>query len=300
MHQVKYAVVIVTYNREKLLRECISQIEQQTVKADKVIIVNNASTDGTGEYLKGLKEKSKVYQVIECTENIGGAGGFAVGIKSAVENDIECVLIIDDDAILATDYMERLLEAREHHEEYKAFAGSVRVDGKIDTYHRKTLSKVGLFLKNCEESLYQRESFECEIASFCGMVVDKDIIEKIGLPHAEYFIWHDDTEYSLRIRRFTKFLVVPQAELNHKTKIKTSTYPRRYEWRDYYAIRNQILFVKEHGSALDRIINFAYLFINTAFRNWLFGVLKRDNYDWKYEKDVVKKAIKDADSRKVS
>lgn len=299
MQQINYSIVVVTYNREKLLRECISRIEQQTIRADKVIIVNNASTDGTAAYLESLSGQSEAYRIINCRENVGGAGGFATGIKVAMDIGTECLLIIDDDAMLAADYMEKLLKAREQHRKYKAFAGSVIVDGKIDTYHRKMLSKKGFLMKNCKEDLYKQEYFECDIASFCGMLLDKEVIEKIGLPHADYFIWHDDTEYSLRIKKYSKFLVIPDAELIHKTKINTTTYPRRYEWRDYYAVRNRILFVREHGTFVDKIINYTDLFINVIFRNWLFGILKRDNYDWKYEKDTVRKAIKDTNNRKV-
>ena len=294
MIQTKYAVVIVTYNRKNLLRECISRIENQTVPVHKIIIVNNASTDGTKEYLEELAVKGNLYQVIECPENIGGAGGFAKGIAEAVKNTVDCVLIIDDDAMLAADYMEKLLEAKKRNPKYGAFAGCVKVDGKIDTYHRKMLSKAGLFLKRCDESLYRSRYFECEIASFCGMLVDRDIIEKIGLPHAEYFILHDDTEYSLRIHKWSNFLVVSDAVLNHKTKIyEVKTRPRRYDWRDYYEIRNRILYVKEHGNTIDKLLNWSDLFIRVIFRNWIFGFIRKSGYDWKYEKDTVRKAIRD-------
>lgn len=83
-----------------------------------------------------------------------------------------------------------------------------------------------------------------------------------------------------------------KAELNHKTELNTNLYPRRYDWKEYYAIRNRLLMVKEHGNFIDRIVNFIDLFIHVIFRNWLFGVIKRDGYDWKYERDLVKKAIR--------
>lgn len=300
MVQARYAVVIVTYNREQLLRECVRQVENQTVPADQVILVNNASTDGTGTFLKELSAGKKSWQVIECPENIGGAGGFAKGIARAAAYDVDCVLMIDDDAILAADYMENLLNARKQHPSYGAFAGCVKVDGKIDTCHRKNVSGAGILLADCPLSLYQKACFECTVASFCGMLVDLKIIRKIGLPLAEYFIWHDDAEYSLRIHKYTSFLVVPDAVLNHKTvPAQASPYPRRYEWRDYYSIRNRILMLREHGSPLDRIINFSDLFLRVIFRNWLFGIIKADHYDWKYEKDMVKKAWKDANRMQI-
>lgn len=297
----KYAVVIVTHNREQLLRECVYSIQSQTVPAESVIIVNNASTDGSSAYLEQLSSESNIYEIINSRENIGGAGGFAIGIEAASRKDIDCILMIDDDAMPESSYMEYLLNARQRHPEYKAFAGTVKVNGAIDTFHRKKLTKYGMLLKNCPQDEYQKKYFKCDIASFCGMLVDVDIITKIGLPHAEYFIWHDDTEYSLRINKHSKFLVVPQAVLNHKTEPKQEVYPRRYDWREYYAVRNRILMVKEHGIFIDKAINYTHLFVNVVFRNWLFGVLRRDGYDWKYERDLVKKAIRDAgDGNKTS
>ena len=295
MAQATYAVVIVTYNRELLLRECIRHVKAQTVPAAKIIIVNNASTDGTSAYLKELSENQDVCQIIECSENIGGAGGFARGLSQALLFDTDCILFIDDDAILSDDYMEKLLLARTQYPEYHAFAGSVIANGKIDTCHRRMLSGTGFFLKDCKESFYSKGFFTCDIVSFCGMVVDKETAEEIGPPHENYFIWHDDVEYSLRIRRYSRFLIVSNAVLNHKTRSGTTgKHPRRYEWRDYYAIRNRIWMVREHGSLFDQIVNFTDLFIRVIFRNWLFGLLKVDHYDWNYEKRMVRKAIHDS------
>lgn len=299
MAQATYAVVIVTYNREQLLRECIRHVKAQTVPAAKVIIVNNASTDGTSAYLKELSENQDVCQIIECSENIGGAGGFARGIAHALKYDTDYVLIIDDDAMLSADYMEKLLQAREKNQEYRAFAGSVMTDGTVDTWHRRMLSRIGLLFENCPASMYQSSSFPCDIVSFCGMVVDTAVIRKVGLPHAEYFIWNDDAEYSLRILKYSRFLVVPGAVLDHRTTAqKTGSRPRRYEWRDYYAVRNRLLLVKEHGSIPDKIVNYTNLFIHVIFRNRLFQVLQKDHYDWAYENGLVRQAIHDAATSK--
>ena len=294
MLQTKYAIVIVTYNREALLRECVRQVSGQTVEATSIVIVNNASTDGTKAYLDGLKDQRGIYDIINLPQNIGGAGGFTKGLERAAGKDAECVLIIDDDAMIAKNYMETILQARQKYPKYKAFAGVVKVNDRVDTFHRRSVSKVGLLFKNCREEEYQAPYFECEIASFCGMVLDTELIRKIELPHSEYFIWHDDAEYSLRVRKYSKFLVVTGAVLAHKTKVVSNPIPRRYEWRDYYAIRNRIWYVKEHGTRIDKVLNYLDLFIRIIFRNWLFGVIRIDHYDWKYERQIVRKAIRDA------
>lgn len=297
--EADYEVVVVTYNRLELLKECLVQVERQTVPAKKIIVVNNASTDGTEEFLREQKEKCGHYRILTCAENLGGAGGFEKGIQEAVEEPAACILLIDDDAVLENNYMEKIMEARREHPEYQAFAGTVITAGKIDTFHRRNIERPGLRLKNCPENCYTGlragQPFACDIASFCGMVVDRELVRKAGLPCSEYFIWFDDTEYSMRINRYTRFLVIPDAKLNHKTAAEVSKHPhRRYDWREYYGIRNRILCVKKHGNTLDRAVNGADMFCHIVFRNWLFGVVNMDDYDWAYENRLVKEAYRDA------
>lgn len=298
MVHAKYAIVIVTYNRKKMLLECVSNATNQTISPDSIIIVNNASTDGTEVYLKSLQKQSGLYQIVDLPQNIGGAGGFAKGIEYALQKNIECILLIDDDAMIALDYMEKILQLRHQYPQYKAFAGTVITDGNIETSHRRNITKIGLLSKNCKKQNYVRPWFLCDIVSFCGMVVDSSLVRQIGLPHAEYFIWYDDTEYSLRVRQYSRFFVVTSAELIHKTNQALKKYPRRYDWKEYYAVRNRLLMVKEHGNLIDRVVNFIHIFIHVIFRNWLFGLIRRDNYDWKYECELVKKALRDAKTLK--
>lgn len=294
-----YNVIIVTHNRLSLLKECLEHVESQTAAAERIIVVDNASEDGTRQYLRTKKAEDARYVIIECAQNAGGAGGFEKGVEFVCalydREQTECVLFIDDDAMLDADYMEKILEQRRMHRSHQAFAGTVETNGAVDLFHRRRKGKYGIMLKCCPDNDYEKEVFECDIASFCGMVVDTDIIKKAGLPCGEYFIWNDDVEYSLRICQYTKFLVIPSAKLNHRTGANESKYPhRRYDWREYYGIRNRLLYVRKHGTALDMLVNRADMFVNIVFRNWLFGLLKMDGYDWKYENTLVHKAYQDA------
>lgn len=299
--EADYAVVVVTYNRLELLKECLEQVENQTVPAKRIIVVDNASTDGTAEYLRKHKQNHAHYRIITCLENLGGAGGFEKGIQESAREKADCILMIDDDAVLESNYMEKIMAARQRYPGYQAFAGTVMTAGRIDTFHRRNIARPGLRLKNCPEDCYtglhEGQPFACDIASFCGMVVDRELVGKAGLPCRDYFIWFDDTEYSIRINRYTRFLVIPDAKLDHKTAADRPEYPhRRYDWREYYGIRNRILCVKKHGNALDRAVNGADMFCHIVFRNWLFGVVNMDGYDWAYEKRLVREAYRDARS----
>ena len=135
----KYAIVIVTYNREQLLRECVDHASNQTIRPYNIIVVDNASTDGSKEYLAHLKEQNELYDIIELQQNVGGAGGFKKGIERALEKDVECILMIDDDAILDRNYMERILQERAQQSKY--------------------LSRPGLVAKECDEQEYGKNCF---------------------------------------------------------------------------------------------------------------------------------------------
>ena len=82
------AAVVVTYNRKQLLKECIEALLAQKAKHLRIFIIDNASTDGTEEYVKGLIDGERVVY-LNTGENLGGAGGFCFGIKEAMKSDCD-------------------------------------------------------------------------------------------------------------------------------------------------------------------------------------------------------------------
>lgn len=235
------AVVIVTYNRQGLLKECIEYAMNQKGVNTELFIVNNASTDYTTEYLNELEIVNPQIHIKHMESNIGGAGGFSEGLKFAFEeSDADMFLLIDDDAMLAEDYIENIL--RFSKAEYLAYAGTVCVNGRVDTSHRL------LYEERILEERYQSEkTFECTIATFCGLLVTREIVNKIGYPKSEFFIWNDDTEYSYRIGKYTKILNVTSAVINHKTSVSSEdTTAMKDSWKEYYGMRNIIAIYKEY------------------------------------------------------
>lgn len=248
----RFIVVIVTCNRLRLLRECIECALNQRKHPEKIIVVNNNSTDGTKEFLeqKALEEASIC--CVHESKNIGGAGGFTEGIRQALKEEGEWIVLIDDDAMLEYEYLSRISEIIDKYPDYGAFAGTVITEGKIDTLHRRRLKKknsIKLAPVKLEE--YEKEEFVLDAASFCGLVVKKDIVHKIGLPEEKYFIWNDDLEYSLRIRKLTKIINVNLAKLNHKTNLYNQRENKKYLWKDYYGFRNFYYTCIKHGYLID-------------------------------------------------
>lgn len=273
-------VVVVTYNRLDLLKECIEHIESQEHKFSNIIIVNNASTDGTEQYLRQYSDR---YLIINETVNGGGAKGFHDGVEYIKNNlNTDWVLLIDDDAMLSTNYVKDILVATSKHPNCKAFSGSVKTDGEIDETHRKRLKK-GLEFKidpvGIEE--YNKESFEYDLCTFCGLFFKAELINKIGLPREDYFIWYDDTEYSLRIRKESSIININTAWINHKT--KKAVVNNKQNWRAFYGIRNRGDVISNYGTKCQYLFYRARI-KKSMYLNWIASFFIRSrNYRYNYE-----------------
>jgi GT2 family glycosyltransferase len=237
---MNFGVVIATYNRIDLLRECIDCVLAQTVQLIKVIIVNNGSTDDTKNYLNKLMiDSEELFKGYNLDENIGGAGGFYYALEKIKSEDVDWILIIDDDALIEPNYIE-LIRDKIQSLNSMAFSGTVTTNGKIDLLHRKIVKNKSIMkFQSVEGKKYLQDVFEYDLSSFCGLVIKKDILKLVGLPNVDYYQWYVDTEYSLRIKEFSKIINVNNAKLNHK--VTYSSKKDLINWKkSYYGYRNLI------------------------------------------------------------
>lgn len=246
---MKIAAVIVTFNRLSLLKEVLDAFDHQTRLPDYVIVVNNASTDGTADYLNAWTQKSVGNKkiVITSNSNIGGSGGFYLGTRRALKTDADWVWVSDDDAIPDNDVFEK---AEMHINEIKdidnisAICTSVWTDGKIALTNRNRRHRTVLDVKLNHVAVeeYKRVSFECDNFSYVGVLMNKRKLEVVGLIKAEYFIWRDDVEHSWRLSEIGRIVCFPDMVVNHK--VNTVDYDG-VSWKTFYAYRNDMLMLKE-------------------------------------------------------
>ena len=247
MEELKFGVVIVTYNRLHLLKECLRCVALQKLHFHSIVIVDNCSNDGTKEYLKELDTKKmncNTLEVINLDKNLGGAGGFSLGVQR-ICNDVDYLLLIDDDAMIHKDFLSSINNGMTP--QILAYSGIVETDGKIDTTHRRRVSNWRFMKKeDVPKEEYSLPFFDYDLSSFCGLCFKTSLINKIGFPKYEYFIWYDDTKYSLRIFKFTKIRNINTAKINHKTII---TNEARLNWKSFYGYRNMIDTGKNHSTS---------------------------------------------------
>lgn len=291
MEFMDITVVLVTFNRLSDLKNTLTCYSKQTNLPKTVIVVNNASSDGTKEYLDEWRSEEGPFTkiTINSSTNLGGAGGFALGMQRAVDTSCDFVFISDDDAFPEPNMLEILSLAAEdpNNDQAAAYCTSVINHGKIDLMHRRRLwKKYGFVVKDVPvvEGEYQRPYFEVDYLTFVGALVKKEIIEEIGFPRTDYFIREDDSEYSLRIRNKGKILCITDSIMNHNTGFTSKL------WLDYYTIRNNLFNIQEYFGKT--YYNYAKLIWYLKRCSFIAKIIKGRTLTYRI---MCKQAIYDAD-----
>ena len=238
--------VVVTYNRLELLKKCVSALEAQTAGCD-ILLVDNASTDGTEAYGTG-KQGSGVFYV-RLKENTGGAGGFQYGVKWGTERGYEHLWLMDDDTLPEPDALAKLLEAGEALGGKYGWLSSMALwtDGKLCGMNRQKKTP----FRDVKDEDFREERVPCGIASFVSLLVRRETVIKYGYPIKEFFIWTDDWEYTRRISRGEECYLIPGSRVVHAMKQNTvsniarDSLERLPRYRHMY--RNEVYVYRREG-----------------------------------------------------
>ncbi|MCD7883710.1 MAG: glycosyltransferase family 2 protein [Lachnospiraceae bacterium] len=258
---IRVQAVVVTYNRKELLTECIDAILAQTVPVEKLILIDNNSTDGTEDYLRKKKYlDNSVIKYIRLPENIGGAGGFHEGMKVAREDEPDWVWIMDDDVLPTETCLEELLHAREVIDGKVSFLASA-VRGSNDEAMNVPKINRKQFMSYTDWYRYLNEGIvQIVKATFVSLLINIEAIRQCGLPWSEFFIWGDDSEYTQRvIRDYGPAYMVGKSQAIHKrvgsdelSIVKEQNVKRIPMYFYYY--RNNLIGFWEYEGALYRFL----------------------------------------------
>lgn len=239
--------VVVTYNRLELLKRGIGCLREIKSLSD-ILVVNNGSTDGTHEWLDTQSDLRVVHQ-----ENVGGSGGFYTGIQKAFEMGADWIWCMDDDVFPRPDCLDRLLQ---HAGQTDIGIMSPRrlLEGEIFTHEFRGYNFTNA-LASMKKGKLAKEVVngptEIAGADFEGPFIRREVVERIGLPNKELFIFCDDTDYCLRAwMAGFKLLYVPDAILDKHKFFADDTWTTRNQkkkWKRFYQIRNTAYLNHHYG-----------------------------------------------------
>lgn len=294
---MNFGVVLVTYNRLDKLKIALECYEKQDYLPKIMIVVDNASNDGTVDYLKEWEKKKSKFKrkVIYLDKNTGGSGGFYTGLKASLKLNLDYVWVSDDDAFpkdncfsVANNY---LLENKD--KDISAICGTVINRGKIDIVHRRRLRKILFFLVQTfvSKKEYEKEFFKLNLFTYVGTFINVKKMKKAGITKRDYFIYCDDSEHSYRMSKVGDIYCIPKIEIVHDGPLNNGR--DGVTWKLYYGIRNSIDFVKNDFSFI------YYLTYKIYFRLKYYGMI---TLLWPHKVEgykLVNKAIRDGKNGKL-
>jgi rhamnopyranosyl-N-acetylglucosaminyl-diphospho-decaprenol beta-1,3/1,4-galactofuranosyltransferase len=208
--QPRVAAVVVTFNRLDLLRRLLARLAG-IERLDEVVVVDNASTDGTRQW---LAEQPDVV-VHTLASNRGGAGGFHEGLRLALDRGADLAWLMDDDGLPDHGSLDLLLE-----HSGLDFWGPLVVDedapGRLVFPIRLAGGTRVVHGVADAERAAEAGVLRDVVIPFNGVLVTRDLALRIGLPREEFFIWGDDHEYRLRAERAgARIATVTGARVRH-------------------------------------------------------------------------------------
>lgn len=243
----RVAVIVVTYNRKSLLMENINcLLEQSRREILDIIVIDNASTDGTKDSLsKYISSKQIIY--INTGANLGGAGGFQYGIKYAASHNYDYIWVMDDDCMPQPTALEEFLNVDRQLGTDYGFLSS-KVLWKDKTICTMNVQRRTVF-KNVTD--FSRPIVPVTMASFVSLFIPAKVVLDVGLPIKEFFIWTDDWEYTRRISRKYKCYLANKSLVIHKSKsniganISNESLDRLDRYN--YLYRNDVVLYRREG-----------------------------------------------------
>lgn len=239
----RVVAVVVSYNRRELLEGTLAGIAGGALVPDRVVVVDNASTDGTGDWLAGLDYPLPL-DVVPLARNVGGAGGFAVGIDRALHRHAaDLVWVMDDDTEPLEDTLAEAVRTWRDYAparlERPVFVASrvLWTDGRdhpMNSMRERILP--GARRRRAAAAVGGRT---IRSGSFVSLLMDAEAMRRTHLPITDYFIWNDDFEYSTRLARFRDAVWAPASVVRHHTRTfgTTDTDPGP---RFYNDVRNKL------------------------------------------------------------
>ena len=250
------AIIILNWNGLKDTTECLDSLRSITYPNFRIILVDNHSHNDDADELK--RSFGDFIDVVENSQNFGFAKGNNIGIKKALPENANFVLLLNNDTVVKPDFLDKLVEtSQKDNSDINA--------PKILIHGTNEISSTGGTVKWFSKFIIQHDTkpelvkAEQNFLTGCCLLIRKEVFEHIGFFDEAYFLYYEDVDLCLRARKAGYTMAVnPESVIWHK--ISQSVKPES-ETYHYFTSRNKLLFTRKNGP----LLAFLYQYIRALF-----------------------------------
>ncbi len=269
-------IVVVNYNGAAFIRPFADSLAAVDYPARRVVIVDNASTDASGDELQRLLPDAVL---LRAPENLGTAGGNNIGVRYCLDEGLNRVLILNNDTVLTPDFLSKLV----------TFANDrtiavpkilYRDDPHLISTHAGDFDwRFGLFRRTFHgkpDGPATNHPRDLQTASFCCALVPAAAFRAVGLLDERFFMYYEETDW-LRRALATSFRLRydPEAVIYHMESASSGG-GWMTPFKHYYATRNRLYLVRKNSSSRLWFALFTLYFLSTRLAYLARYAVKRD------------------------
>lgn len=244
--QPAVSIIVLNYNGREDTLACLRSLEHLTYPNVNVIVVDNASSDGSEDAIRSTFPRMTF---IQTGSNLGFTGGNNVGLRYALEQGADYVMLLNNDTIVAPDFVNLLVKVGESDPSIGVIGPMIyyfdnpeqiwSAGGEID-WRRGLTNNIGV--NELDQSQFGLNPRQVDFVTGCALLAKRAVWEKVGLLDDQFFMYYEETEWCVRANRAGfKIYMAPMAMVWHKISIEArAASPRTY----YYMTRNRLLFLR--------------------------------------------------------
>lgn len=288
----KVGIIVLNWNGYSDTSQCLDSISRIEYSNYQTYVIDNNSTDGSPDRLEDEFERC-VH--IRKEENTGFADGCNVGIKEAISDQCDYVLLLNNDATVEEDFLSPLVETAESNQNVAAVGGIIYHPGKERIWFSGGKIHHRFAKIERETEILSMTEYQTEWVISALMLLNVDYLKSYGYLNDDYFFGSEDQEFCyLARKRGWNLFINPESKIIHNTH---STSGSLNGFQVYHNTYNRIYFANNCLDYTDRVIFYSYFLFN-RIGFILYSVLKQ-RFDlvlsvfqalYDYSKDEQRKA----------
>lgn len=259
----KIFIIILNFNGGDDILSCLDSlqlIKEPTSWKKEIIVIDNASTDGS---VKKIESKYRKIKVLKNKKNLGFAAGNNIGIRYALKRNADAIILLNQDTVVEKTFLEPLLKNPAD------IVGSVikfkrgrrwlyDYGGKINWLIGRTSHQESLVYFNSDRLSKKLDFQDPDYISGCAMLIKRSVFEEVGLLDERFFLYFEDADFCLRAKRTGfKIAIEPKSMIFHNLDERE----RRPLFRVHHLLRSNLIFINRYISFWRRPLAYLYWWV---------------------------------------